>query len=146
MNNQHASHTAIIQLTALDCKLRVLFPGRRDSSRGKSSIWSSNTIPSRFVPLRLHVTNQDVDCSVWRPLIGPNDDWPLAVCDYTTIDVENDIISADRLHHNRVCENQLLFANEKHRWYYVKNQQPHNLLVFRNTDSSGQRASESKTC
>ncbi|KAI1144799.1 putative CmcJ-like methyltransferase [Nemania diffusa] len=84
--------------------------------------------------------------NVWRPLIGPNDDWPLAVCDYTTIDVENDIISADRLHHNRVCENQLLFANEKHRWYYVKNQQPHNLLVFRNTDSSGQRASESKTC
>lgn len=29
--------------------------------------------------------------SVWRPLTGPTDDWPLALCDYTTIDTQEDI-------------------------------------------------------
>lgn len=81
--------------------------------------------------------------SVWRPLVGPNDDWPLAVCDYMSIDPKNDIISADRLHKDRIGENQLLFPSEKHRWYYVEGQQTCDLLVFRNIDSTGRRASKS---
>jgi hypothetical protein len=80
--------------------------------------------------------------SVWRPLLGPNDDWPLAVCDYTSIDPQNDIISADRLHKDRVGENQLLFPSKKHRWYYIEGQQTCDLLVFRNIDSTGRRASK----
>ncbi|OTA87933.1 hypothetical protein M434DRAFT_130615 [Hypoxylon sp. CO27-5] len=85
--------------------------------------------------------NKEFDMiNVWRPLVGPNDDWPLAICDYTSIEPEKDIIAADRLHVDRVGENQLLFPSKQHRWYYIKAQQPHNLLVFRNTDSTGQRA------
>lgn len=72
--------------------------------------------------------------------MGPNDDWPLAVCDYMSIDPKNDIISADRLHKDRIGENQLLFPSEKHRWYYVEGQQTCDLLVFRNIDSTGRRA------
>lgn len=80
--------------------------------------------------------------SVWRRLIGPNDDWPLAVCDYTSLDADKDIVIADRLNVNRIGENQLLHPNRRHRWYYIKGQQPENLLVFRNIDSTGQRASK----
>lgn len=78
--------------------------------------------------------------NVWRPLTGPNDDWPLAVCDYISIDLENDIRSADRVNVDRIGENQLLHPNKKHRWYYIKGQQPDNLFVFRNIDSTGKRA------
>lgn len=27
--------------------------------------------------------------SIWRILNGPNTDWPLAVCDYTTLDLDD---------------------------------------------------------
>jgi hypothetical protein len=51
---------------------------------------------------------------------------------------------SDLLHVDRIGENQLLHPNKQHRWYYVKGQQPEELLVFRNVDSTGQRASKSK--
>jgi len=78
--------------------------------------------------------------NVWRPLVGPNDDWPLALCDFTSIDPEHDLAAADLLHVNRVAENQLLYHNNQHRWYYVQAQEPDDLIVFRNVDSTGKRA------
>ena len=78
---------------------------------------------------------------MWRPLIGPNNDWPLALCDYTSLDVGHDIVTADLLHYNRVGENQLLYPNKNHRWYYIEDQQPDDIMVFRNIDSTGKRAS-----
>ena len=80
--------------------------------------------------------------SVWRPLVGPNNDWPLALCDFTSVDVENDIVPSDLLHNDREAENVLLHPNSKHRWYYLQNQQIDELLVFRNIDSTGKRASK----
>ncbi|KAF2259242.1 putative CmcJ-like methyltransferase [Lojkania enalia] len=78
--------------------------------------------------------------NVWRPLVGPNDDWPLAICDFTSIDLEKDVAISDRLHADRVGENLLLHPNKGHRWYYIPGQQPENLLVFRNVDSTNRRA------
>ncbi|KAF2722640.1 putative CmcJ-like methyltransferase [Polychaeton citri CBS 116435] len=85
--------------------------------------------------------NLDVDqiCSVWKPLVGPNDDWPLALCDFSSVQT-SDMVQADVLHVDRTTENQLLYRNDQHRWYYVKDQQPNHLVVFRNVDSTGKRA------
>jgi hypothetical protein len=69
-------------------------------------------------------------------LIGPNNDWPLALCDFTTIDPA-DTTTADLLYLHRVGENRLLHHNDQHRWYYIEQQQPEDLAVFRNTDSTG---------
>ncbi|KAF4551562.1 Aspirochlorine biosynthesis protein N-like protein 4 [Elsinoe fawcettii] len=98
-------------------QLHYTFPGNEDALKGR-----------------------DYDMlNVWKPLIGPNDDWPLAVCDYTSIDPEKDIIRADLLYNVRIGENQLLHYNPEHRYYYIPAQQPDDLFVFRNTDSSGTR-------
>ncbi|KAI1408049.1 putative CmcJ-like methyltransferase [Hypoxylon sp. FL1857] len=98
-------------------------------------------LESSFPGQEKYFENREFDMiNVWRPLVGPNDDWPLALCDYTSIEPERDIIAADRLHVDRIGENQLLFPSKQHRWYYIKAQQPQNLLVFRNTDSTGRRA------
>lgn len=78
--------------------------------------------------------------SVWRPLIGPNNDWPLALCDWTTINQETDIVLNDAIRRDRIDENSLLHFNEGHAWYYMKNQTADDLLVFRNADLSGKRA------
>lgn len=36
-----------------------------------------------------------------------------------------------------VVENVLVHRNPLHRWYYLKDQQPFELLVFRQVDSTG---------
>ncbi|KAK6507664.1 hypothetical protein TWF481_006086 [Arthrobotrys musiformis] len=78
--------------------------------------------------------------NVWRPLIGPCDDWPLALCDWTSVDQDNDIRLNDALRRDRVDENSLLHFNPSHRWYFIRNHSIDDLIVFRNADSHGKRA------
>jgi hypothetical protein len=78
-----------------------------------------------------------VCASVWRVLEGPNDDWPLAVCDFQSIDPERDTTNNDSLHFTRVGENTLLHPAESHRWWCLSGMEPDDLIVFRNTDSEG---------
>lgn len=81
-------------------------------------------------------------CSVWRVLRGPNNDWPLAVCDHRTIDHRHDVIANDVLHEDSVGENWLLHKSSRHSWYYLSDQRVEDLIVFRNTDSKELRPSE----
>ncbi|KAK0747422.1 putative CmcJ-like methyltransferase [Apiosordaria backusii] len=78
--------------------------------------------------------------NVWRPLRRPTDDWPLALCDYTTIDQENDLLLNDAIRRDTISENSLMHFNAAHKWYYLKDQGINDLLVFRNSDSGGKRA------
>lgn len=75
--------------------------------------------------------------SVWRVLKGPNNDWPLALCDFQTVDLVNDFTTNDALHQKRQGENWLLYANSKHKWHYLSSQEEDELIIFRNTDSEG---------
>ncbi|KAF4992900.1 hypothetical protein FGRMN_6843 [Fusarium graminum] len=83
-------------------------------------------------------TDYDI-INVWRPLHGPNNDWPLAICDWTTIDPERDIVISDSIGRDRLDEHSLLHHNPVHKWYYIKDQAPSDLFVFRNTDSLDKR-------
>ncbi|RMJ08400.1 hypothetical protein CDV36_011981 [Fusarium kuroshium] len=88
----------------------------------------------------IHLKDMDFDIlNLWRPLYGPNDDWPLAVCDYTSVE-DGDIILNDDLHRDRAVENCLLHPNAAHRWHYIAGQTPEDVLVFRTVDSRGKRA------
>jgi len=78
--------------------------------------------------------------NVWRPLRGPNNDWPLAMCDWTTINPSTDIRVNDAIRRDRVDENAILHFNEKHKWYFMRDQSVEDLIVFRNADSFGKRA------
>ncbi len=74
---------------------------------------------------------------MWRVLKGPNNDWPLALCDFSLINPE-DITLNDALHYKRVGENSLLHHSEAHRWYYLSDMREDDLIVFRNVDSEGE--------
>lgn len=70
---------------------------------------------------------------------GPSNDWPLALCDFRTIDLEHDTIANDIVvaHGDGCIENSLLHYNEAHQWYYKSNMDVEDLIVFRQADSSG---------
>jgi len=75
--------------------------------------------------------------SVWRPLRGPLYDWPLAVCDASTVDTTNDFTSHDVVYSTKARENIMVFHNEKQKWYYLSGQKPSELLLFRQADTEG---------
>jgi hypothetical protein len=82
--------------------------------------------------------------SVWKPLFGPLNDWPLALCDASTVDAANDLVEVDHVYRmpdgksGRLVENYAVYHSQRHRWYYLSEQSPDEILVFRQVDSSGQ--------
>lgn len=74
---------------------------------------------------------------MWRVLKGPNNDWPLALCDFNLVSKEKDIVTNDALHYRRVGENSLLHHSDAQRWYYLSDMREEDLIVFRNVDSEG---------
>jgi hypothetical protein len=76
------------------------------------------------------------DLSVWRVTRGPNRDWPLGLCDYTTLDL-GDVEFSDVIHKNKVGESTRLYYSDRQRWYYLDDQTTSEIAVFRNVDSRG---------
>ncbi|KAK1488903.1 methyltransferase CmcJ [Colletotrichum tamarilloi] len=73
--------------------------------------------------------------SVWHPLRGPLVDWPLALCDAQTVDFARDTMAGDVVDRDHVFENTQVHFNEGQRWFYLSNQLPTELLIFKNADS-----------
>lgn len=74
--------------------------------------------------------------SAWRVTKGPNRDWPLAVCDYRSIDLE-DVELSDVIHKDRIGESMRLYYSPNHRWYFLDNQTVSDVALFRNIHSRG---------
>ncbi|OCK76176.1 hypothetical protein K432DRAFT_419377 [Lepidopterella palustris CBS 459.81] len=73
--------------------------------------------------------------TVWKPLKGPVRDWPLALCDATTLDVTNDVVPSDVIYRKFVAENCLIHYNKAQKWYYLGDQDPSEVLIFKAVDS-----------
>ncbi len=71
---------------------------------------------------------------------GPTSDWPLALCDHRTIDLEKDIERCDNVGKNHLTESLLLYKSDAHRWYFFEEQTPNEVLLFSNCHSSGLEA------
>jgi hypothetical protein len=72
--------------------------------------------------------------NVWRPLVDPVEDYPLAMCDARSIDAA-DLIDTERRAPNHIGEIQLAVYSPKQRWYYYSAMRPPEVLLFRTFDS-----------
>ena len=73
--------------------------------------------------------------SFWKSFQGPGNDWPLALCDWRTVDCKSELIAADAVYHDRYTENQRLYYSLKHKWYYIKDLGDDEVIMIRQTDS-----------
>jgi hypothetical protein len=79
--------------------------------------------------------------NVWRPIRGPVRDRPLALCDRRTVSadefVETDIehYGDDTTKPHHVGQIYSLRYSPKHRWFYVADMQPSEVLLFKCYDS-----------
>ncbi|KAF4552207.1 Hypothetical protein D9617_10g071870 [Elsinoe fawcettii] len=74
--------------------------------------------------------------TVWKPLVEPVRDWPLAVCDTRSVDFMNDVINSDVVYPQQFSENAMIFHNANMQWYYLPNQLANEVLIFKAADSS----------
>ncbi|OHE93063.1 hypothetical protein CORC01_11620 [Colletotrichum orchidophilum] len=73
--------------------------------------------------------------NVWHPLRGPLVDWPLAMCDAQTVDFARDTMAGDVVDRDHVFENTQIHFNARQTWFFLSNQLPTELIIFKNADS-----------
>jgi hypothetical protein len=55
--------------------------------------------------------------------------------DYASLDKERDLICSDNIYVHRIRENYNVLWNEKHKWYFLEEHQPNEILVFKTFDT-----------
>lgn len=72
--------------------------------------------------------------NLWRPIRGPLRDAPLAVCDVQSV-APADLVPSDLVYRDRVGETYGVTFNPAHRWFYVPEMQPDEVLLLKCYDS-----------
>lgn len=76
--------------------------------------------------------------NVWRPIENVVYDYPLAMADFRSINVDEDLV-ATKLKYPSWLLDQETFAvkyNPKHKWYYWSHMRPNEILLFKCYDSA----------
>jgi len=75
-----------------------------------------------------------LEVNVWRPIRGPLQDSPLAVCDARTI-AKNDLIASDLIYPDKTGETYSFAYNPAHQWYYFPKMRNDEALLIKCFDS-----------
>jgi hypothetical protein len=73
--------------------------------------------------------------NVWRPIRGPLEDSPLAVCDARSV-AFSDFVPLDLIYQDRVGETYQVKYNPAHRWFYAPRMSPNEALLIKSYDSA----------
>jgi hypothetical protein len=73
--------------------------------------------------------------NVWRPIRGPLQDAPLAVCDAGSV-ADGDLVGQDLIYRDRTGEIYGLTYNPAHRWYYAPAMEVDEALLLKCFDSA----------
>jgi hypothetical protein len=77
--------------------------------------------------------------NVWKPIGGPVEESPLAVCDARTIATE-DLVATDLRYTDRLGEIYSLRYSPAHRWFYYSRMRPDEAMLLKCYDSDAGRA------
>jgi hypothetical protein len=75
-----------------------------------------------------------LEVNVWRPIKGPLEDQPLAVCDARSI-APDDLIASDLIYRDKVGETYSLAYNPQHRWFYFPRMEADEAILLKCFDS-----------
>jgi len=90
-------------------------------------------LPSEDVPTLLQRRFQIIN--LWRPIGKPAYDWPLALCDYRSVDPKNDTFPVALVYPDREGETMAVKYNPKHEWKYARGMTPDEFVLIKCCDS-----------
>lgn len=68
--------------------------------------------------------------NVWKPLRGPVNDWPLCLCDASTVQ-QSSCDTTDMVYPEYFTENISLRHNEQQRWYFLSDHRADEIIIFK---------------
>jgi hypothetical protein len=78
--------------------------------------------------------NRFAEINVWRPIRGPIESTPLAVCDSSSID-PRDFVASDLVYRDKVGETYRFTYNPNHRWFYFPRLERNEVILLKCYDS-----------
>jgi hypothetical protein len=74
------------------------------------------------------------EINVWRPIRGPVESEPLAICDARSIDPQ-DVVASDLVYRDKIGETYSFRYNPNHRWSYFPRQEKNEVILLKCYDS-----------
>lgn len=62
-------------------------------------------------------------------------DWPLALCDASTVNKDLDLEPADLIYPDFATENAPTYHNPNQKWFYLSNHDVSEIIIFKQSDS-----------
>ncbi|KAF8220378.1 hypothetical protein L208DRAFT_1462693 [Tricholoma matsutake] len=90
-------------------------------------------LPAEDVPELLKRRFQLIN--LWRPISLPAIDWPLAFCDYKSVDPENDLFPVSLVYPDREGETMGVDYNPNQKWKYFHGMTPDEFVLIKCFDS-----------
>ena len=86
-------------------------------------------LPPDEAPERLKRRFQIIN--LWRPINVPALEWPLALCDYRSVDPKNDVFPVALLYPDREGETFSVKYNPNYKWKYVRGMTPDEIVLIK---------------
>ena len=114
--------------------------GIKEPAKGVHNDYTLSSGPQRvrdFFPSDAEglLENRFAIINVWRPIRGPVQESPLAVCDAQSMRLE-DFVASDLIYPHRTGETFAVTFNPDHRWYYVPDMRADEALLLKCYDSA----------
>ena len=100
-----------------------------DQTTKRSIALMHERLPASDVPQLLKHRFQIIN--LWRPISHPALDWPLALCDYRSVDPKTDLFPITLIFSDYEGETIGVRYNENHRWKYYRGVTPEELILFK---------------
>lgn len=139
--------TGAAKVVIFDHTLRNTAPesqsGRRvrEAAASVHNDYTEKSAPQRVRDLldpeeaELRLKRRFAEINVWRPIEGPVQSWPLALCDARSID-KQDLVPSERRYPDRVGEIYAVRYNPRHRWFYFPRMRRDETLFIKCFDSA----------
>jgi hypothetical protein len=129
----------------MDCALAIRRrrPGEKDSLGRRqpvAQVHVDQTVASSIARVHRHLPAPDVPkllerrfqiINLWRPIAVPAIDWPLALCDYRSIDLNKDTFPVTRISVESTGETMGVKYNENHKWKYLHGMTPEEIVLIK---------------
>jgi len=139
--------TGASRVELFDHTIRRRRPGEPDSAGSRqpvAQVHVDQTAASSIARVHRHLPAPDVPkllerrfqiINLWRPIAVPAIDWPLALCDYGSVDLEKDTFPVARISAESTGETMRVKYNENHKWKYLHGMTPEEIVLIKCADT-----------
>ena len=136
--------TFFLVLKSMILAIRRRRPGELDDSPDRrqpvSQAHVDQTTASAIARVHRHLPASDAPkllerrfqiVNLWRPIANPAIDWPLALCDYRSVDPKKDTFPIALIYPDREGETMGVKYNENHKWKYLYGMTPEEIVLIK---------------